>query len=235
MLRKNQLVAPPPAPVAPPASGAPQAGRWAQSVHSDVKVPLLRAMVTGIGIATAGAAVAGGMIMLEHAELMPILPPLAYGWLSASIVITVVAWFPYERQVRETWWRREARDQIDYDGDGQIGRPDADAIIVRDWRDNLVRRSAEELTQQRFEEFIAKLYLAGATDTETIRRLGFKEPERAKFIKKLREAQLITPEHSGKSAAWRFVPVTADDCVRLARQRIIWRVPSSSSLSSPIK
>jgi hypothetical protein len=228
-----QTVAPPAAPAQAP--GTPQAGRWMQSVHADVTVPFDAAAITGAMITSIVLLIGGGVIYWQRWLLIDALIPLAIGALGIWLITTLAFWFRERRDIKTTWWRAEEKAGMDLDGDNHIGRPEPDGMIVRHWQDNLPQRSAEDLIQQRFEEFIAKLYQAGATDTETIRQLGFTETERAKFIKKLREAQLLKPEHSGKSAAWTFIAPTANECIDIARKRVIWRIPSSSSASSPAK
>ena len=96
-------------------------------------------------------------------------------------------------------------------------------------------RVAEDLMQQRLEEFIARLYNAEKRTTPVIRRLGFTETERTDFIRELRAADLIVPERGGNSAAWTWRYDDPQKTITLARKRVMWRVPSSSSSSSPAK
>ena len=231
-MRRMQTIAPPTTPAQAP--GAPQAGRWMQSVHADVTVPFEASAITGAMITSIVLLVAGLVIYWQRWLLMDVAIPLAIAALGIWLSTTLLFWFRERQDIKTTWWRAEERDQIDYDGDGQVGRPGPDAIQVRSWRDDVPKQTAEELRQQRFEMFIAALYQAGKTDTETIRSLPakFSEPERAKFIKALREARLMEAEHSGKSAGWTFVPPDAQTCVKLARQRVIWMDRSSSASSS---
>ena len=233
-MRRMQTVAPPSAPTAATALGLSGQGRIFQSIQSDVTVPLLASAITGAGIASLVILISACVAYTRRVPFVDLAIPLLIGWIGIALVIMLAAWFWERHQIKKTWWRAEERDQIDYDGDGQVGRPGPDAIQVRSWRDDVPKQTAEELRQQRFEMFIAALYQAGKTDTETIRSLPakFSEPERAKYIKALRDARLMEAEHSGKSAGWTFVPPDAQICVKLARQRVIWMDRSSSSSSS---
>ena len=228
---RMQTVAPPAAPAQVP--GTPQAGRWMQSVHADVTVPFEASAITGAMITSIVLLVAGLVIYLQHWLLLDVLIPLTIGALGIWLSTTLIFWFRERQDIKTTWWRAEERDQVDYTGDGQIGRPEA--MQVRIAGDAHQAAAAEDLMQQRLEEFIARLYNAEKRTTPVIRRLGFTEQERTDFIRELRAANLILPERSGNSAAWTWAYDDPQKTISMARRRIIWRIPSSSSSSSPAK
>jgi hypothetical protein len=230
-MRRMQTVAPPAAPVQAP--GTPQAGRWMQSVHADVTVPFDAAAITGAMITSIVLLIGGGVIYWQRWLLIDALIPLAIGALSIWLVTTLAFWFRERRDIKTTWWRAEEKAGVDLDGDGQIGRPEA--LQIRIAGDAQQRQTAEELLQLRFEEFIARLYNVGKRTTPVIRRLGFTEAERTDFIRELRAADLIVPERGGNSAAWTWRYDDPQKTTALARKRVIWRIPSSSSSSSPEK
>jgi hypothetical protein len=226
-----QTVAPPAAPAQAP--GTPQAGRWMQSVHADVTVPFEASAITGAMITSIVLLVAGLVIYWQRWPLMDVLIPLTIGALGIWLSTTLAFWFRERQDIKTTWWRAEERDQVDYTGDGQIGRPEPTQI--RGGSDPLSKPSEEQLTQLRFEEFITRIYNADKRTVPAIRRLGFTDAERVKFTAALREAQLIRSIRGGNSAAWEWVYNDAEKCLQLARKRVMWRIPSSSSSSSPAK
>lgn len=223
-MKQTQINAPA-APLPAPTGGG-SSGRYVQTVHSDVRMPLAASAITGAMIASLGLLIAGLVIYWQRWPLLEMLIPLVLGSLATWLVITLVFWFNERRDIKATWWHAEEVAGQDLDGDNHIGRPEADAMQVRDWRDKMPTRDLEKLRQLRFEEFIAKLYAAERCDTETIRRLGFTEPERAKFVRALREAHppLIQMARGGNASGWRFLPTDAETCIKFARQRIVWRV-----------
>jgi hypothetical protein len=225
---RMQTVAPPAAPAQAP--GTPQAGRWMQTVHADVTVPFEASAITGAMITSIVLLVAGLVIYWQRWPLLDVLIPLAIGALGIWLGTTLTFWFRERRDIKTTWWRAEERDQVDYDGDNHIGRPEA--MQVRVAGDAQQTRAAEDLMQQRLEEFITRLYNAEKRTTPVIRRLGFSERERTDFIRELRTANLIVSERGGNSAAWTWRYDDPQRTVALARQRIIWRIPSSSSSSA---
>ena len=226
-----QTVAPPPAAPAQ-VPGTPQAGRWMQTVHADVTVPFQASAITGAMITSIVLLVAGLVIYWQRWLLLDVAIPLAIGALGIWLSTTLFFWFREREDIKTTWWRAEERDQIDYDRDGQIGRPEAMQVRVAG---DAERKSAEDLMQQRLEEFIARLYNAEKRTTPVIRRLGFTERERTDFIRELRAARLIESERGGNAAAWTWVYDDPQKTIVLARRRILWRIPSSSSSSSPAK
>jgi hypothetical protein len=231
-MARLQTVAPPVAPTAQ-APGAPQAGRWMQSVHADVTVPFDAAAITGALVTALLLLVVGCVIYWQRVPFVAALPALVLGALGIWLTTTLAFWFQERRDIKTTWWRAEERDQLDYDGDGQIGRPEA--LQVRLAGDAQQRQTAEDLMQQRLEEFVARLYNADKRTTLAIRRLGFTERERTDFIRELRAAGLIQAERGGKAAAWNWVYDDPQQTIALARKRIIWRIPSSPSSSSAAK
>ena len=235
MARRMQTVAPPAAPTAQtPVAGTAGQGRFIQSVHSDVTMPLQASAITGVLIATLMALLAGAIAYAQRTPFTVLAIPLLFGWITVALVTMIIAWFRERHDIKQTWWR-ELRDGVDYDNDHHLGPTNPDAMQIRGSGDDPQRRSQEDLTQLRFEEFIARLYNAGKTNTQSIRRLGFSEPERVKFIAALRDASLTRSVRGGNSAAWEFIPPDAESCIRLARKRVMWRIPSSSSSSSPAK
>jgi hypothetical protein len=203
-----------------------------QSVHADVTVPFDAAAITGAMITAIGLLLAGALIYWQHVLLTDVLLPLGLGALGLWLSTTLVFWFRERQDIKTTWWRAEERDQIDYNNDGQIGRPEAMQVRIAG---DAERKSAEDLMQQRLEEFIARLYNAEKRTTPVIRRLGFTERERTDFIRELRAARLIESERGGNAAAWTWVYDDPQKTIVLARRRILWRIPSSSSSSSPAK
>lgn len=233
-MRRMQTVAPPAAPAQAP--GTPQAGRWMQTVHADVTVPFEASAITGAMITSIGLLIAGFIIYWQRWPLFDLLIPLTIGALGIWLITTLVFWFRERQDIKTTWWRAEERDQTDYDGDGYIGRqPSAEPTQIRGGSDPLSKPTEEQLTQIRFEEFISRIYNADKRTVPAIRRLGFTDAERIKFTTALREAQLIRSIRGGNSAAWEWVYNDVETCLKLARKRVMWRVPSSSSSSSPAK
>lgn len=230
-MTRMQTVTPPTAPAQAP--GTPQAGRWMQTVHADVTVPFDAAAISGGMITCLALIGAGAVIYWQRWRLMDVIVPLALVGLSLWLVTTLAFWFRERQDIKTTWWRAEERDQKDYDDDGKIGRPEA--MQVRVAGDAQQAKAAEDLVQQRLEEFIGRLYNAEKRTTPVIRRLGFTERERTDFIRELRSAKLIEPERGGNSAAWTWVYDDPQKTIALSRKRIIWRVPSSSSSSSSAK
>jgi len=227
---RDQINAPPPPPGAVGMAGQ---GRFIQTTHSDVAMPFQASAITGALLATLLLLLVGAVAYARRWSALDLLLPLAFGWCAVALSITIIAWFLERHAIKETWWRAEEHTGTDLDGDGKVGRPKVDAVQVRDWRDaDTTRRSAEQLHRQRFEEFIAKLYAADATDTATIRSLGFTEAERREFIAALREAELIENKRRGDTAGWTFTAPDAEACVFLTRKRIMFLARSSSSSSS---
>lgn len=226
-MARMQTIAPPVAPAQAP--GTPQAGRWMQSVHADVTVPFEASAITGAMITSIVLLVAGFVIYWQHWQLLDMLIPLSIGALGIWLSTTLVFWFRERQDIKTTWWRAEERDQVDYTGDSHIGRPEAMQVRVAG---DAQRKSTEDLVQIRFEEFIARLYNVGKRTTPVIRRLGFTETERTDFIRELRAADLIVADRGGNSAAWTWRYDDPQKTIALARKRVIWRIPSSSSPSS---
>jgi hypothetical protein len=226
-MRRMQTVAPPAAPTAAPATGAPGQGRFIQSVHSDVTMPLQASAITGVMIASLMALLAGAIAYAQRTLFIDLAVPLLFGWIAVALVTMTAAWFWERHCIRQTWWR-ELRDGRDYDGDQHIGPPNVEAMQVRVAGDAQQRQTAEDLKQLRFEEFIARLYNVGKRTTPVIRRLGFSETERTDFIRELRAADLIQSERGGNSAAWIWRYDDPQKTISLARKRIIWRIPGGS-------
>jgi hypothetical protein len=222
MMRRMPTVAPPPAPTQQ-VPGTPQAGRWMQTVHADVTVPFEASAITGAMITSIGLLIAGSVIYWQRWLLLDVLIPLALGALGLWLSTTLIFWFRERQDIKTTWWRAEERDQVDYTGDGQIGRPEAMQVRLAG---DAERKAAEDLTQQRLEEFIVKLYNAEKRTTLVIRRLGFTEAERTDFIRELRAASLIRSERGGNSSSWAWTYDDPEKTIALARKRIIWRVPA---------
>lgn len=218
---RMQTVAPPAAPAQAP--GTPQAGRWMQSVHADVTVPFDAAAITGGMITSIVLLIAGGVIYWQRWPLIDALIPLALGALGIWLGTTLAFWFRERRDIKTTWWRAEEKAGVDLDGDGQIGRPEAMQVRLAG---DAERKAVEDLTQQRLEEFIVKLYNAEKRTTPVIRRLGFSEAERTDFIRELRAANLIRAERAGNTASWTWVHDDMQKTIALARKRIMWRVPA---------
>jgi hypothetical protein len=223
-MRKLQNVVLPPTPQVQ-VTGAPQAGRWMQTVHSDVTMPFQAAAITGALVTALLLLLVGGVIYWQRVPFVDALPGLVLGGAVLWLTTTLVAWFDERRAIRATWWRAEERDQVDYTGDGQIGRPEAMQVRVAG---DAERKSAEDLMQQRLEEFISRLYNAEKRTTPVIRRLGFTERERTDFVRELRAARLIESERGGNAAAWRWVYDDSQKTIGLARKRIMWRIPGGS-------
>lgn len=221
-MRRLPVIAPP---TAPPQQvpGTPQAGRWTQTVHADVTVPFEASAITGAMITCIALLIAGVVIYWQRWPLLDVLIPLALGALGMWLSTTLVFWFRERRDIKTTWWRAEERDQVDYNGDGRIGRPEAMQVRLAG---DAERKAAEDLTQQRLEEFIVKLYNAEKRTTPVIRRLGFSEAERTDFIRELRAADLIRAERAGNTAAWTWVYDDVQKTISLARKRIMWRMPA---------
>jgi hypothetical protein len=232
MARRMQTVAPPSAPTAAPSLGLPGQGRIFQSIQSDVTVPLLASAITGAGIASLVILISACIAYTQRVPFIDLAIPLLIGWIGIALVIMLAAWFWERHQIKKTWWQRELRDGVDYDGDHHVGPPNVTAIQVRGGDDPATNISEEQLIQLRFEEFVARLYNAKKRTTPVIRRLGFTERERADFIRELRIAKLIRPERGGNSAAWTWTYDDPQKTIALARKRIMWRVDSSSSSSS---
>lgn len=228
-MRRMTTVAPPATPPAQ-APGAPQAGRWLQTVHADVTVPFDAAAITGALITLLALLAAGALIYWQRWPLLDALVPLAIGASVLWLVTTLVFWFRERRDIKTTWWRAEEKAQIDLNGDGIIGRPEA--MQIRSAADPVSARTAEDRMQERFEEFITRLYNADDRTTEAIRRLGFTERERTDFLRELRSARLIQNERAGNASAWRWVYADPARTIAHARRRVMWRIPSSSSSSS---
>jgi hypothetical protein len=235
MARTMQTVAPPAAPAATPATGAPGQGRFNQSVHSDVTVPLQASAITGALIASVMALPVGAIAYAQRTPFIDLAGPLLFGWIVVALVTMTAAWFWERHCIKQTWWKRELRDGKDYDKDFHVGPVSVEATQIRGGSDPLSKPTEEQLTQLRFEEFIVRVYNADIRTVPAIRRLGFTDAERVKFTKELRDAQLILPTRGGNSAAWDWVYSDAEKCLQLARKRVMWRIPSSSSSSSPGK
>jgi hypothetical protein len=232
-MARMQTVAPPAAPAAP-ATGAPGQGRFIQSVHSDVTMPLQASAATGALIATIVTLSASVIVYVQRLAFIDIVIPLVFGWCFVALVTMTIAWFWERHDIKQTWWR-ELRDGKDYDNDNHVGPPSAEPTQIRGGSDPLSKPSEEQLTQLRFEEFIVRIYNADKRTVPAIRRLGFSDGERVKFTTALREAQLIRSIRGGNSAAWEWVYNDVEKCLQLARKRVMWRIPSSSSSSSPAK
>ena len=220
-MQKNQIIGPTAPPAAPPATGAPQAGRWVQTVHSDVTVPFRASAITGAMLASLAAFCVGLLIYLNRLPLLDWLVPLTLGWCGVWLTATIVFWFDERAAIKRTWWSAEERDQQDYDGDGRIGQPRPDSLYTRKVDTEQERRAAEKFQQMRLEEFIRALYDAGKTDTATIRGLGFSERERDDFIGILEDARVnvIRRLRKGNASPWVFLPPNADQCIKLVKDR----------------
>lgn len=238
MQKRFPTVAPPPsAPtvnVSTQAGGAPQLGRWTQTTQSDVEVPLKQAAWGGLLFGLCACA-AGGMIIYWQRWPAIDAAPLMLGGCIIVGVVSATAWYIIQvRAVQRTWWNAELLIGRDINGDGLIGQPDrldVGAVRTHKWTEQ-DKRDAEALRRLRFEEFIGKLYRAGKTDTDTIRSLGFSEPERKAFIEALRDANVIRATRKGDAAGWVFLPRSADACIELTRQRVMFMSRASSSSSS---
>ena len=96
-----------------PAPSFKQEPARAPTVESDVAVPLLRSVVTGVLFAgcAAGAALVFGLAR-----------PAAFG--GVGFVITATAsWLHETGELRRLMWRIEERIERDIDGDNQVGQP----------------------------------------------------------------------------------------------------------------
>lgn len=222
------------APAPPPASsttvnvpqgpnGAPQLGRWTQTVQSDVRVPLEQAFWGGVMIASTLTIVAGLVVYVRRIALLDAAPVMIGGWLLVWFGAMTVIYFLQLRAVQRTWWSAELLLGRDLTGDGVVGEPGKPVtgfVRTHVWSDE-DKRDAEALKKLRFEEFIGRLYRAGKTDTETIRALGFSEAEREAFIAALRDANVIRATRKGNAAGWVFLPQDAEACIALTRKRVM--------------
>lgn len=218
---QNPIIAPPTPTTAPPATGAPQAGRWVQTVHSDITVPFRASAITGAMLASLAAFCVGILIYVNRLPFIDWLVPLVLGWFGVWLVATIVFWFSERAEIKATWWHAEERDQQDYDGDNIIGKPRPDSLYTRKVDTEQERRNAEKFQQMRLDEFIRALYDAGKTDTATIRGLGFSERERDDFIGILEDARVnvIRRTRRGNASPWVFLPQDANACIKMVKER----------------
>lgn len=122
----------------------------APSVHSDVGVPLLQALVTGALIGTLAAA--------ALVTLGATLETAAFAWLLATTAVTTVAWFWRLSWAENTVEKIESITGRDLNGDGEIG---VHGIVVNGQR--AAPRNEQEIWADKARTFVTWTYKHGTS------------------------------------------------------------------------
>lgn len=196
----------------------------APSVHSDVLVPVYRALAYGLGtgVLVCLVALALSIEMDTKAWLLTFSIPM--------MVVLLVVLFTQFGWVSDTLWRIEEHTGKDLNGDGQLGQPPV-FTSVNQYGKVTKHELTPEREKTRFIEFVHACY-EGNTSVTTLARRGYSEGEIDRY-----RAILMRPDvaaarwKSDKSHQLGWVMTKPENYVIEVAERGLWRkqmLPKSS-------
>ena len=185
------------------------------TVESNVGVPFLEALITGLFVSLATIAVhiaanwPGNLLVVA---------------LVAFAVPTCVAWLVFRSAHHKLLWLHEEIAGRDLDGDGMIGqpeqpRPEKQTILLRTHSGDSLAFSAmidgTEVPQDKLMAFVADGFKRGYT-LDMARRCDLERPEWESIIDTMERANLVSPKSQGVDAR----PLVAREVILAAMMQL---------------